>query len=99
MIDPATGWFELHQYNDKKSITIANIVEQQWLSRYPWSIQVSMDRGSEFIGHEFKTLLKEDYGIKNKLITVCNSQANSIIERIHQTLGNIIRTFKLQETT
>ena len=32
MIDPATGWFEIHQYDDKKSITIANIVEQQWLS-------------------------------------------------------------------
>jgi hypothetical protein len=21
MIDPATGWFEIHQYNDKRSIT------------------------------------------------------------------------------
>ena len=32
MIDPATGWFEIHQYDDKKSITIANIVEQEWFS-------------------------------------------------------------------
>ena len=29
MIDPATGWFEISQYDDKRSITIANIVEQQ----------------------------------------------------------------------
>ena len=29
MIDPATGWFEIHQYNDKFSITVANIVEQE----------------------------------------------------------------------
>jgi hypothetical protein len=28
MIDPATGWFEIYQYNDKRSITVANIVEQ-----------------------------------------------------------------------
>ena len=28
IIDPATGWFEIHQYNDKSSITVANIVEQ-----------------------------------------------------------------------
>ena len=32
MIDPATGWFEVHQYDDKKSITVANIVEQEWFS-------------------------------------------------------------------
>ena len=32
MIDPATGWFEVSQYDDKKSITVANIVEQQWLT-------------------------------------------------------------------
>ena len=32
MIDPATGWFEIMQYDDKKSITVANIIEQQWLT-------------------------------------------------------------------
>ena len=37
MIDPATGWFEIVPYSDKKSITIANLVEQTWLSRYPWA--------------------------------------------------------------
>src|SRR5687767_15543058 len=37
MIDPASGWFEIHQYNKKKSITVANIAEQEWFSRYPRS--------------------------------------------------------------
>jgi hypothetical protein len=32
MINLATGWFEIARYDDKQSITIANIVEQQWLS-------------------------------------------------------------------
>ena len=32
MIDPATGWFEIQQYDDKKSITVANIIEQEWFS-------------------------------------------------------------------
>ena len=49
MIDPATGWFEIHQYNDKRSITVANIAEQEWFSRYPWPTQITYDRGSEFI--------------------------------------------------
>jgi hypothetical protein len=35
MIDPATGWFEIKQYDDKKSITVTNIVEQEWLMHYP----------------------------------------------------------------
>jgi len=35
MIDPAAGWFEIKQYEDKKSITVANIVEQEWLTPYP----------------------------------------------------------------
>ena len=70
MIDPATGWFEIHPYDDKKSITVANIVEQQWLSRYPWPTQVTFDRGSEFIGSIFRNMIKNNYGIKQKPITV-----------------------------
>ena len=27
MIDPATGWFEIQQYDDKKSITVAKIID------------------------------------------------------------------------
>jgi hypothetical protein len=50
------GWFEIHQYNDKRSITVANIVEQEWFSRYPRPTQVTYDRGSEFIGHEFRDM-------------------------------------------
>ena len=36
MIDPATGWFELKTVEGKYAMEIANIVEQVWLSRYPW---------------------------------------------------------------
>jgi hypothetical protein len=35
MIDPATGWLKIKQYDDKKSITVTNIVEQEWLTCYP----------------------------------------------------------------
>ena len=49
------------------------------------------------MGNEFKKMVENEYGIKTKPITVRNPQANAIIERIHQTLGNIIRSFELQE--
>ena len=41
MIDPETGWFELHQITDKRSDTCANVAEQEWFSRYPWPTQVT----------------------------------------------------------
>ena len=41
-------------------------------------------------------MIVNDYGIKRKPITVRNPQANAIVERIHQVIGNIIRTFELQ---
>jgi hypothetical protein len=41
-------------------------------------------------------MVLHDYGIKCKPITVRNPQANAIVERIHQVIGNIIRTFDLE---
>jgi hypothetical protein len=66
------------------------------VSRYPWSTQVAFDRGSEFIGHEFKKMLN-DCGVKKKPITTRNLQANAIVKRVHQTIDNIIQTFELHE--
>ena len=42
---------------------------------------------------EFSKMCHNDYGLKRKPITTRNPQSNAIIERIHQTIGNIIRTF------
>ena len=44
---------------------------------------------------EFAHTCKNDYGLTTRPITARNPQANSIIERVHQTLGNIIRTMEL----
>ena len=95
MIDPATGWFEIKDIKTKRADVIANVVEKTWLTRYPWPTQVVFDRGTEFMS-EFSSML-EDYGIKRKPITKRNPQANAIVERIHQTIGNILRTFRVQE--
>ena len=96
MIDPATGWFEIKQLKAKSADVVANEIEKTWLTRYPWPTQVIMDRGSEFMA-EFTKMLKDDYGVKKKTITSRNPQANAIIERVHQTIGNIIRTFEVQK--
>ena len=91
MIDPATGWFEIAEIPNKRADYMANILEFNWLSRYPWPTEIRMDRGNEFAA-EVSAALKNEYGIKKKLITTRNPQANSIIERIHQVVGDMIRT-------
>ena len=45
MIDPVTKWFEATQYNDKKAMTIANLVETTWLVRYPRPVEITYDQG------------------------------------------------------
>ena len=95
MLDPATGWFEIAQYKNKRAMTIANIVEQVWFSRYPWPKTIRCDNGKEFVGHDFKETLLKEYNVKPKITTVKNPQANANVERIHQTLANMIRTFQL----
>eukprot|EP00957_Ditylum_brightwellii_P129953 9911929-Ditylum_brightwellii.AAC.1 len=43
-------------------------------------------------------MILKDYGVKKRSITVRNPQANSIIERINQTIGNMIRSFEVHNT-
>ena len=59
MINPVTGWFEIAQYDDKRTISIANLVETTWLSIYPRPIEIIYDQGSEFITHKFRNSLIE----------------------------------------
>ena len=35
MIDPIIGWSKITQYDNKRTISIANLVETTWLTRYP----------------------------------------------------------------
>ena len=92
MIDLATGWFKMNNIPTKRADIISNVIEHTWLTRYPWPTQIIVDRGKEFM-KEFISMIKNDYNIKRKVITTRNLQANSILERVHQTVGNILRTF------
>ena len=82
--------------NDACADLVANQVELAWLTRYPLPTKVIVDRGKEFMA-DFKSMIEKDYGIKVRPITTRNPQANAILERVHQTIGNIIRTFKVQD--
>ena len=59
--------------------------------------QMTHDTGNEFIGKAFQKMMRKDCRVKGKPITVRNLQANAIVERVHQTIGNMVRTFELKE--
>ena len=46
---------------------------------------------------EVISLQRDDYGITRRPITTRNPQANAILERAHQTIGNIICSFQLDK--
>ena len=96
MIDPATGWFEMVPTTTKEAAMVANIVETTWLTRYPLPQEIVYDRGTEFLG-EFARMVELDYGITKRPTTTRNPQANAILERSHQTLGNMLRTFEIHK--
>ena len=106
MIDPATSWFEMREIPvltvtnpktneekivfEKTSSRISQIINSSWLSRYPRPKNVVYDNGSEFKLY-FKALC-DSYGLVRKPTTIKNPQANAINERIHQVIGNMLRT-------
>ena len=53
MIYPVTRLFEIMQYEYTRVISIADLVENTWLSRYPIPMEITYDQGSEFIDYEF----------------------------------------------
>ena len=96
MIDPATGWIKICTVPSTRADLVSNIVELAWLTRYPLPSKVIVDRGYNFLA-KFKTMIQADYSITVKPFTSRNPQANSILEMIHQTICNIIHTFKVQD--
>jgi transposase InsO family protein len=90
-IDTVTNLVELIRVDDKYSETIARKYAQCWFSCYPWPQRCVHDPGTEFTGPEFQTLL-ENCHIKDVCTSAKNPQANAVCERMHQTVGNVLRT-------
>jgi hypothetical protein len=78
---------------EKSSDRIAKLVNKTWLCRYPRCRYMIYDNGPDFKLH-FEHLC-DSYGIMRKPTTVKNPQANAILERVHQVLGQILRTLEL----
>eukprot|EP00957_Ditylum_brightwellii_P043475 3296062-Ditylum_brightwellii.AAC.1 len=55
---------------------IANVIEQTWFNRYPWPMEVVLDRGTEFMA-ELTEKIQRDYKVTKCPITT----------QIHKPMG------------
>ena len=94
IIDLATCLMELVAIPNMETLTVARALDHAWFSHYPRPVEYAHDNGSEFVGIEFQEMLLS-YGVKSKLTTVRNPQANGILERTHQVIGNLLRSTRL----
>ncbi|KAG7353949.1 integrase core domain containing protein [Nitzschia inconspicua] len=96
IIDPATNLIEIQPLLNGTAMEAADVVEDTWIARYPRPVQCIMDNGPEF-GQEFRDCLEKNLGIKVRSSTARNPQGNSIVERIHQSIGLILRVITPEE--
>jgi hypothetical protein len=91
VIDTVTTLVKLIRIDDKRSKTVARNFAQCWLSRYPWPQHCAHDPGTEFTGPEFQMLLQNCH-IRDVCTIAKKPQSNAVWERMHQTVGNVLRT-------
>ena len=90
-MDQVSNLFEATRLREKTSAHVAMKFVNTWLARYPHPQHCIHDRGSEFTGFAFQNMLQHHH-IHSKPITVRNPQANSLIERAHQTMASQLRS-------
>jgi hypothetical protein len=79
---------------DKSAKESMNTFDDVWLSRYPRpEYNIGFDNGGEY-KNVFEELVN-NYGIKKKNSTPFNPQSNGIIERVHLTFNDSLRTAEI----
>jgi transposase InsO family protein len=94
IIDTSTRLVTVIPTFEGTSFETAQVADWRWFNECPRPQRCIYDQGSEF-GREFQELLLS-YGVKSKPTTVKNPQANAIVERVHGTINNKLRTCKFE---
>jgi hypothetical protein len=79
-IDTVTNLVELIRIDNKESKTVARKFVQCWLTCYLWPQRCVHDP------------LLQNCHIRDVCTTAKNPQSNAVCERMHQTVGNVLRT-------
>jgi len=90
IIDTVTNLCEIVPIRNKTAAHIGLLLENQWIARYPSPKKCMYDQGNEFLGAEFQKILQRN-NIEPAPAATKNPQANSNVERLHQTIASSLR--------
>ena len=91
IVDKASNWPEIAPTLSKESKVIAELFDKVWLCRYPRPNRIIHDNGNEFTGFEFQEMCAS-YGVTIVPTSVKNPRGNSVVERMHLTAADMLRT-------
>ncbi len=91
VIDTVTSRVKLVRIEKKDSDHVMQKFLQCWLTCFLWPQHCIHDPGEEFTGQKFQTLLQDCY-IRDVCTTAKNPQSHAMCKRMHQTVGNVLRT-------
>jgi hypothetical protein len=89
IVDQVSTLSELIRIDSKDANQVAWKLEQAWLCRYPRPSKIIPDQGTEFKGN--LTAALERAGLHGITTTVRNAPGNAVCERMHSTVGDILR--------
>ena len=90
IIDTVTNLCKIVPMQNKTAKHIGLLLENAWVARHPKPVKCIYDQGNEFLGAAFQAKL-EELDVTPSAAGAKNPQANSIVERLHQSVANALR--------
>jgi transposase InsO family protein len=91
--DVCSRWTAIFPLKKVTSKTIFRYIKTKWIEKYGSPTEIISDQGRQFISKYFTDRIKE-HGIKHVLCSTYNPTGNSIVERVNQSIGNVLRCSK-----
>ncbi|GFT41489.1 retrovirus-related Pol polyprotein from transposon 412 [Trichonephila clavipes] len=87
VVDYFTKWPETYPISDQKASTVAEVLVQQWISRFGVLLQLHSDQGRKFDSAVSKRLC-EIHAIDKTRTTALHPQSDGMVERFNRTIRN-----------
>ena len=95
--DHFTRWVEAYPLADEKATTIANVLVNEFISRFGVMKRVHSDQGRNFVGAVMKAV-SELLGIQQSQTSSYHPMGNGMTERANRTILNMLAKFVEQHT-
>ena len=97
MRDRGTGYSLATPLRDKTSLSVTEGIRQHLIGTVGIPRTLISDNGGEFVGALFQDFCN-DFGIQHRLTTAYHPQSNGLVERLHRTLKQALRSLSDTDT-